>query len=126
MTTPASPRPWTLADKSVRAEEWDGRLRMVADLDSVQIWCANGLGGSYPENRANGELIVEAVNAYDSLRALNEELIRSLDKTSCAIADMTMSKDFDCGNIRQYLNNTYKEIKETLRRARGSGYDQSG
>lgn len=71
-----SPLPWTVIDKSVRVEEWDNHLRVVADLDNVKIWCAKERGGSYQENRANAELIVKAVTSYADRLALVEELFK--------------------------------------------------
>lgn len=48
------------------------------------------------------------------LRSKVERYEKALDKAACAVADMSTSKDFDRGNLKQYLDNTYKDLKAAL------------
>ena len=57
----------------------------------------------------------------DRLLALNQELVDTLDRIACALADLTTSKDFNCGNTKTYLENMYKDAKEALKHAQEDG-----
>lgn len=43
-----------------------------------------------------------------------EKLAEALKNTACSIADMANSKDFNRGNLKQYLDGTYERAKEAL------------
>ena len=63
----ATPRPWTLIPFAGSCARGPGIASAQGDV--VQTYCSNCLGDDLRLTHADGELIVEAVNAYDALRA---------------------------------------------------------
>src|SRR3990167_5277863 len=63
----ATPRPWTLIPFAGSCARGPGIASAQGDV--VHTYCSNCLGDDLRLTHADGELIVEAVNAYDALRA---------------------------------------------------------
>ena len=76
----ATPRPWTLIPFAGSCARGPGIASAQGDV--VQTYCSNCLGDDLRLTHADGELIVEAVNAYDALRAA-----ACKDPTLHAVAD---------------------------------------
>lgn len=87
-----------------------GRMKYQADLDDGTGLGATLIGPTFDKSLV--EPIVLAVNT-------RTDLLLSMDRIACALADVTTSKDFDLGNAKKYLDHLYREAKHAITQAGG-------
>jgi len=94
-TTVATPRPWETIGESSYADKTAESHFSIEAANGMTI--AVTVSDQVPEEAANAELIVTAVNAYDSLLAENAALLERIAYLERVINEKGET-DFQCPN----------------------------